>query len=113
MVKVNNKFAIGCLIQWYEIELIEEYLQSVKSAVDNLENKKNVIIDLYFNTSQALEKVDRTQITLSEIIQKYHKIIERVFDYDDDTVSLVGCDYNLKLNTNMHSEEFYTMCGDK
>ena len=45
-MKLNNTFAIGCLIQWYEIELIEEYLQSVKSAVDTLENKKNVIIEI-------------------------------------------------------------------
>ena len=29
-MKLNNKFALGCLVQWYEIELIEEYIQSVK-----------------------------------------------------------------------------------
>ena len=109
MIKLKNKFAIGCLIQWYEIEQIELYLESVKQSLENIENKDNVIIDLYFNTSQSLEKVDRTQITLSEIIQKYHKIIEKVFNYDDDLVSLVGCDYNLKLSTNIHSEEFYTI----
>ena len=53
-MKLNNTFAIGCLIQWYEIELIEEYLQSVKNAVDVVDNKENVIIDLYFNCSQEL-----------------------------------------------------------
>ena len=42
MVKLNNIFAIGCLIQWYEIEMIEEYLQSVKDSLDNIENKDNV-----------------------------------------------------------------------
>ena len=45
MIKLNNKFAIGCLIQWYEIELVEEYLRSVKNAVDSVQNKKDVIID--------------------------------------------------------------------
>ena len=39
MVKLDNKFAIGCLIQWYEIELIEQYLWSVKNSVDSIENK--------------------------------------------------------------------------
>ena len=109
MITIKNKFAIGCLIQWYEINMVREYLESVKQSVDHIENKKDVIIDLYFNTSQALEKVDRTKITLSEIISKYHKIIEEVFNYDDETVSLVGCDYNLKLHTNMHMDEFYTI----
>ena len=74
-----NKFAIGCLIQWYEIELIEQYLESVKNAVDTIENKDNVIIDLYFNTSQSLEKVDRTQITLSDSTHK--EIANRILGY--------------------------------
>ena len=50
---ISNKIAIGCLIQWYEIEIIEEYLQSVKNAVDLIDNKENVVIDLYFNCSQV------------------------------------------------------------
>ena len=54
MHKLSNKFAIGCLVQWYEIELVEEYLQSVKNAVDGVENKHNVVIDLYFNTNETL-----------------------------------------------------------
>ena len=45
---LKNKFAIGCLVQWYEIEIIEEYLQSLKNALDIIDNKENVIIDLYF-----------------------------------------------------------------
>ena len=32
MVKLKNKFAIGCIVQWYEIEMVDEYLQSVKNA---------------------------------------------------------------------------------
>ena len=57
-MKIKNKIAIGCLVQWYEIEMIEEYLQSVKNSVDFVDNKKNIVIDLYFNCSQALEKTD-------------------------------------------------------
>ena len=47
-MKINNKFAIGCLVQWYEIEIIEEYISSVKQALNEVENKKNVIINKYF-----------------------------------------------------------------
>ena len=62
MISLKYKFAIGCLIQWYEIELVEEYLQSVKNAVDMIENKENVIIDLHFNCDQTLEKLDENQL---------------------------------------------------
>ena len=61
VIKINNKFALGCLIQWYEIEIIEEYLRSVKKSLDNIDNKKNIIIDLYFNTSQVLEKINNNE----------------------------------------------------
>ena len=30
MDKLKNKFAIGCLVQFYEIELVEEYINSLK-----------------------------------------------------------------------------------
>tara|TARA_Y100000034_G_scaffold3129_1_gene3804 strand:- start:578 stop:1594 length:1017 start_codon:yes stop_codon:yes gene_type:complete len=78
-LKLNNKFAIGCLIQWYEIEMIGEYLQSVKNSLDNIENKKNVIIDLYFNCSQALEKIDGNQMTIDGIREKYREILDNIF----------------------------------
>ncbi len=68
MIKLNNKFAIGCIIQWYEIELVEEYLQSVKNAVDTIENKDSVIIDLYFNCDQTLEKLDENEMTMTKMI---------------------------------------------
>ena len=29
---MKTKFAIGCLIQWYEVDIIEEYLETLKEA---------------------------------------------------------------------------------
>ena len=72
---MNNKIAIGCLVQWYEIELVEEYLQSVKNAVDMIDNKEDVIIDLYFNTDETLEKVDENKTSMVHICDKFNKIL--------------------------------------
>lgn len=74
MTKLNNKFAIGCLVQWYEVEIVEEYLTSVAKAVENIENKKNIIVDVMVNLGQNLEEVDRKQKELGEIFQKFLKI---------------------------------------
>ena len=73
-LKINNKFAIGCLVQWYEIELIGEYLQSVKNALDIIENKENVIVDLYFNMTTSLENIDEKQCTMQEINSRFNDI---------------------------------------
>ena len=82
MIKINNKFAIGCLVQWYEIELVSSYLESVKRAVSCIDNKKNVIIDLYLNTSQVLEKIDENEMSISDVKGKYDQIIKDIFEYE-------------------------------
>lgn len=107
-MKLKNKIAIGCLVQWYEIELVSEYLQSVKNAVDQVENKDNVIIDLYFNLDETLEKIDTAKIQKWEILEKYHQILNKIFGYDEHYDSLVGCDYNLKLR-NTEFTKLYTI----
>ena len=56
MSKINNKFAIGCLVQWYEIEIIEEYIDSVKQALKQVDNPENVIVHFTLTTNQDLEK---------------------------------------------------------
>ena len=102
-MKINNTFAIVCIVQWYEIEIIEEYLESVKNAIDIIENKENVIIDLYFNCSQELEKVDEEQISISEIKHKYEDILERLFG------DLEYGEYNIKSYMNEISNSMYTI----
>ena len=83
-MKLNNTFAIGCLIQWYEIELVGEYLQSVKNSLDVIDNKENVVIDLYFNCDQSLEKLDKNQTDITKIKNKYNSLLKSIFDYDED-----------------------------
>ena len=78
-MKLNNKFAIGCIVQWYEIEMIEEYLQSVKNAIEPIENKKNVTVDLYLNVDQSLEKIYESQTTSEDIEYRFSRMIHRVF----------------------------------
>ena len=39
---MKTKFAIGCLVQWYEIEMIGEYIESLKQSIDYIKNKDNL-----------------------------------------------------------------------
>ena len=71
MIKLNNKFAIGCLIQWYEVEIFEEYIDSVILALKDIENKENVVVDITFNIAQNLEEIDREQMEWGEIFQRF------------------------------------------
>ena len=49
MTKLKNKFAIGCFVQWYEVELVNEYIESVRDSLIDISNRKNVTVDICFN----------------------------------------------------------------
>jgi hypothetical protein len=53
---MKTKFAIGCLVQWYEIEMIREYLETLKEAVEDYDEE--VLVDIMFSTNQTLEKCE-------------------------------------------------------
>ena len=96
-MKLNNKFAIGCLIQWYEIEMIEDYVQSLRKSVDTIENKENVIVDFKLVVNQDLEKIDETKMTIDDIITKFEKIIEG-FELDVTEELVTIADYRRWFN---------------
>ena len=51
---MKTKFAIGCLVQWYECDIIEEYVESLKDAIKNYEGE--IITDFTIITNEDLEK---------------------------------------------------------
>ena len=51
---MKTKFAIGCLVQWYECDIIGEYVDSLKDALE--EYKGEVIVDFTIMANQDLEK---------------------------------------------------------
>ena len=70
---MKTKFAIGCLVQWYEIEIIEEYIDSLKDAIDYSENK-DIILDFTFVTNQDLEKIEGNDMI--NIVARWRAITE-------------------------------------
>ena len=70
-MKLKNKFAIGCLVQFYEVDIIQDYLSSVQKSLVGIENRENVIVDICVNLNQDLEKMDTDKITEKEILRRF------------------------------------------
>ena len=64
--------AAGCLVQWYEIEMFEEYLNSLK--LSSLDFKDNVLIDICLSTNQDLEKINGEVDMLTYVIEKFIRV---------------------------------------
>jgi len=46
----KTKFAIGCLVQWYEYDIIGEYIETLKEAIE--EYNGEVIVDIILTLNQ-------------------------------------------------------------
>ena len=67
-MKLNNKFAIGCLVQWYEIEIFEEYFESLKGALKDIDNKEPSNITPNPNISTPPTPQDSTSTSIPNLI---------------------------------------------
>lgn len=95
--------AVGTLVQWYEIEILEEYLNSLAIAASNLKDK--IIIDLCLSTNQDLEKIDTSKTTLREIEVRFNslckKLVSQGYDIRSSSVPelLTIADYRRIFNS--------------
>ena len=98
---MQTKFAIGCLVQWYEIEMLPEYIDTLLAAVD-MYDRDQVLIDLKLTTNQELEQLDNPD-RLTHILSQFGKQAERLDDYhsniyiDKDLVTIA--DYRREFNS--------------
>ena len=113
-MKLNNTFAIGCLVQFYEIDIIEDYLKSVHLALEDIENKENVIIDICLNMNEDLEKIDRKKITPHEIVERMDVYCDRFdveFWINNDRLFTIA-DYRREFNDKFCEQVDVLMWGE-
>jgi len=70
---MKTKFAIGCLIQWYEVEIVHEYISTLYAAIKKY-GSSDVHIDIVVNTGQTLE---HCSTDLPSIIEKINRAIHQ------------------------------------
>ena len=79
-MKIKNTFAIGCLVQFYEIEMIPDYIESVKQALKHYSDDE-LIVDFTFNINQMLEKIDESQISVETLVNKFTDLMDELESY--------------------------------
>jgi len=113
-MKLNNKYIIGCHVMFYEIDIVEEYLKSVHLALEEVDNKDNVKIEMMWNMSQYFEecendiKIQEIENRIVELKEKYG--FESLY-YTDDKKPYTMADYRRELN-NQCNECDYVIWGE-
>jgi len=75
----KTKFVIGCLVQWYELDIIPFYAESLKAAIQSYEGE--IIVDVIVSMNQDLEKT-----SLSE--DEFWKLEEKIYDVFKNTLGI-------------------------
>lgn len=79
----KTKFAIGCLVQWYEIDIIREYIDTLIPAIKQY-GVENVSVDLEFTTNQDLEQINDEGSMLA-ILHDFYKETNKLAGYNVTT----------------------------
>ena len=113
MYKLQHKYAIGCLVQWYEIELIEEYIESLKQALNYIGNRENVLVDFTLTTNQKLEKIDLELIEMNDIVERFETMmVDTNFEWRVTDKLVTIADYRRDFNENYCEEVDMLMWGE-
>lgn len=116
-MKLQNRYVIGNLVMFYELEMLPEYIQSCVQMMEGIENPENVTFHFCFNFQEYLEKIDWKEISirtedsilyqLSEDVRiirlknVFYKTLDPLFQFD--------CGIKLDFQTN--DDPFYNIAA--
>jgi hypothetical protein len=107
---MKTKIAIGCLVQWYECDIIGEYIESLKDAIDKYDGE--VLVDFNICTNQDLEKCI-SQKKLQECEDKIiSQIIKSGFKAFSTNKLTTIADYRRRFNSKYCTKADVLMWGE-
>tara|TARA_R110002153_G_scaffold241188_1_gene396105 strand:- start:100 stop:1098 length:999 start_codon:yes stop_codon:yes gene_type:complete len=123
MTKLKNKYVIGCHVMFYEIEIYKEYIEGLINLLKTVDNTENIYLDLCFNVSEKIEKIDTDKISKEELIKLFKEGVTQLMGYayipnvkvrivtpEDDFY--FHADYRRDLNYNYCKKVDYIMHGE-
>ena len=120
MISLNKKYVIGTHIMFFEIEMYKDFISGLVNLLETVDNKENVYIDLCFNMSQILEKIDFDKISEKELMDKFYVGVNIIKDLGYEVSTKIvkenefyfHADYRRDLNYNYCKKVDYVMWGE-
>ena len=109
---MKTNFAIGCFVQWYEVDIIGEYVDSLKEAINAYDGE--VAVDFVIVMDQELEKTSLNFEDWINLREKIKRIIDSMGVYHLEIVSSLYtiADYRRDFNNNYCESVDVLMWGE-
>lgn len=112
-IVLKNRYVVGCLVMFYEIEMLWEYVDSIIAATEGVENRENITIDFCWNTQQYLESIDDSVIDENGLTGKFAIQISRLRAHGLEPRVLYKTDSNPFYNIAQYRRDLnHEYCGD-
>ncbi len=106
---------------FFEIEMYKDFIDGMVNLLETVDNKDNVTIDLCFNMSEMVEKIDYNKISKDELLGKFYAGVNRIIElgYENVHTGIIEkdefyfhADYRRDLNYNYCKKVDYVMWGE-
>ena len=121
-MKLKNKYVIGCHVMFYEIAMYKEYIEGLINLLETVDNKENVYLDLCFNVSEKIEKIDTSKISKEQLIILFNEGVQKLKNINIPHIKVnivtpeddyyFHADYRRDLNYNYCKKVDYVMHGE-
>ena len=91
---------------FYEIDMVEEYLNSLRLAMEEIENTENIKIEMMWNMSEYFEQCEAKQSIYSKIEKLERKYNFDSLFYEDDDKPYTMADYRRELNNKCNGYDY-------
>lgn len=78
-MKINKKYIVGTHVMFYEIDMIKEFMLSLKNSIEEVLNQENITVDFVFNLCEYFGNIDKSKTTAEELKAKFNDHL-KVFD---------------------------------
>ena len=106
---------------FYEIDMVTEHVQSIINAVETVDNRENITVDLFYNISEYFEKINTEETTKDELIDKFLGLVTSLENtgcnatyeiYQDNDKPVTMVDYRRDLNYHGCVDNDYVIWGE-
>ena len=106
----KTKFAIGCLVQWYEVEMVSEYIETLNEAINEYDG--NVLVDVTLVMNQDLEKTSLDRLEFLNIKNRVKRLFGKNVNYRDTAQLHTIADYRREFNERYSDEVDVLVWGE-
>lgn len=111
-MKIENKYAIGIHIMFYEIEMLSTYVDGLLNLLSTVDNKENIHLDFSFNISQFFEKIDTSKTSKDDLSDRFEVELSKLKQLSNIHYKIIDNDNEFYTQTN-YRREFNTKYCEK